>query len=61
MSSDEVLLTINAVLYATMFISLVLSFSVKKLASGEDVKTSEKVALVIVGVMFVLCVLGASL
>lgn len=61
MSSDEVLLAINAVLYATIFISLVLSFSVKKLASAEDVKTSEKVALVIVGVMFVLCVLGASL
>ena len=61
MSSDEVLLTINAVLYATIFISLVLSFSVKKLARGEDVKTSEKVALVIVGGMFVLCVLGASL
>jgi len=60
-SSDEVLLTINAVLYATIFISLVLSFSVKRLASDEDVKTSEKVALVIVGVMFILCVLGASL
>lgn len=61
MSSDEVLLTINAVLYATVFIRLVLRFSVKKLASGEDVKTSEKDALVIVGGMFVLCVLGASL
>ena len=61
MSSDEVLLAINAVLYATIFISLVLSFSVKKLVSGEDFKTSEKVALVIVGGMFVLCVLGASL